>query len=108
MGTTGPSLFDLILGGTLTLLVLEAARRSVGLAIPLMVVLLMGYIFAGESFPGMWKLKGINLEFVLSSLYYSPLGIFGSVTGMSATFISMFIIFGSLLSATGGGKPSST
>ena len=104
MGTTGPSLFDLILGGTLTLLVLEAARRSVGLAIPLMVVLLMGYIFAGESFPGMWKLKGINLEFVLSSLYYSPLGIFGSVTGMSATFISMFIIFGSLLSATGGGK----
>ncbi len=75
-----------------------------GPAIPLMVVLLLGYIFAGESFPGMWKLKGIGLDFVLGSLYYSPLGIYGSVTGMSATFISMFIIFGSLLSATGGGK----
>jgi TRAP transporter 4TM/12TM fusion protein len=104
VGSAGASSFDLILGGALMLLVLEAARRSVGIAIPLMVVLLLGYIFMGESFPGMWKLKGINLEFVLGSLYYSPLGIYGSVTGMSATFISMFIIFGSLLSATGGGK----
>ncbi len=104
MGTTGATNFDLVLGGALVLLVLEAARRSVGPAIPLMVVLLLGYIFAGESFPGMWKLKGIGLDFVLGSLYYSPLGIYGSVTGMSATFISMFIIFGSLLSATGGGK----
>ena len=69
-----------------------------------MVFLLLGYIFAGSWFPGIWKLRGIDMEFVVNSLYYSPLGIFGSVTGMSATFISMFIIFGSLLSATGGGK----
>ena len=103
-GINGAGMFDLAIGVALILVVLEAARRTVGIAIPIMVFLLMGYIFAGSWFPGIWKLRGIDLEFVINSLYYSPLGIFGSVTGMSATFISMFIIFGSLLSATGGGK----
>lgn len=104
MGTAGAGTFDLVLGGLLVITVLEAARRSVGIAIPILVLLLAAYIFMGDSFSGIWKLRGIDLEFVLGSLYYSPLGIYGSVTGMSATFISMFIIFGSLLSATGGGK----
>jgi TRAP-type uncharacterized transport system fused permease subunit len=103
-GVREPGMTDMILGGILVLLVLEAARRTVGYAIPIMVVLLLTYIFTGSYFPGMWKIRGINLDYVLSSLYYSPLGIYGSVTGMSATFISMFIIFGSLLSATGGGR----
>lgn len=104
MGTSGATAFDLVLGAMLILTVLEAARRSVGIAIPILVLLLSTYIFMGDKFSGIWKLRGIDLEFVVGSLYYSPLGIFGSVTGMSATFISMFIIFGSLLSATGGGK----
>lgn len=104
MGTSGASAFDLVTGALLALTVLEAARRSVGIAIPLLVLFLTTYIYFGEHFSGIWKLRGIDLEFVVGSLYYSPLGIYGSVTGMSATFISMFIIFGSLLSATGGGK----
>lgn len=100
----GASTLDLILGGALTIVILDSARRSVGWAIPVMVVLLLGYIFTGSYFPGMWRLRGIDLNYVINSIYYSPLGIYGSVTGMSATFIAMFIIFGSLLSATGGGK----
>lgn len=104
MGTSGATAFDLVIGALLVLTVLEAARRSVGIAIPLLVLLLTTYIYFGEYFSGIWKLRGIDMEFVIGSLYYSPLGIYGSVTGMSATFISMFIIFGSLLSATGGGK----
>lgn len=96
--------WDMILGVCLILLVLEGARRIVGWIIPGMVTLLIAYIYFGDVFPGIWKLKGISLRFVIDSLYYSPLGIYGSVTGMSATFIAMFIIFGSLLSYTGGGK----
>jgi len=98
------SMLDLIFGAALTIVILESARRSVGWAIPIMVVVLLGYIFTGKYFPGIWRLKGIDLSYVINSIYYSPLGIYGSVTGMSATFIAMFIIFGSLLSATGGGK----
>ena len=100
----GANMFDLIIGGALTIVILDSARRSVGWAIPTMVVLLLTYIFTGHLFPGMWRLRGIDLNYVINSIYYSPLGIYGSVTGMSATFIAMFIIFGALLSATGGGK----
>jgi TRAP transporter 4TM/12TM fusion protein len=100
----GANFLDLLIGGLLAVVILDSARRSVGWAIPVMVVLLLGYIFTGDWFPGMWKLRGIDLTYIVNSVYYSPLGIYGSVTGMSATFIAMFIIFGSLLSATGGGK----
>ncbi len=100
----GASIVDLVVGGALAVVVLDSARRSVGWAIPVLVGVLLVYIFTGDYFPGMWKLRGIDLGYVINSLYYSPLGIYGSVTGMSATYIAMFIIFGSFLSATGGGK----
>lgn len=100
----GARLFDLVVGGCLAIAILDSARRSVGWAIPVLVILLTAYIFTGSHFPGMWKLKGLDLNYVINSIYYSPLGIYGSVTGMSATYIAMFIIFGSFLSATGGGK----
>ncbi|KUK57996.1 MAG: TRAP transporter, 4TM/12TM fusion protein [Synergistales bacterium 53_16] len=95
---------DLVLGVALILVILDAARRSVGWAIPVFVALLLLYIFAGSYFPGMWKLKGLSLNYVLNSLYWSALGVYGSVTGMSATFISMFIIFGALIAGAGGGR----
>ncbi|MCK5766919.1 MAG: TRAP transporter fused permease subunit, partial [Candidatus Atribacteria bacterium] len=98
------STFDLIIGSALILIILDVARRSVGWAIPAFVALLFVYVLAGSVMPGMWRLGGLSWKFVVNSVYYSPLGIYGSVTGMSATFIGMFIIFGALISAAGGGK----
>ncbi len=95
---------DLLLGIALTIVVLDATRRAVGWAIPIIVIGLIFYALFGYIFPGMWKLRGLSWKFVVNSIYFSPLGIYGSVTAMSATFISLFIIFGSLLSAGGGGK----
>ncbi len=100
----GAEPFDLVIGAALSIVILDSARRSVGWAIPIMVAAILGYIMAGDFFPGMWKLRGISLDYIVNSVYYSPLGIYGSVTGMSATFIAMFIIFGAFLSATGGGQ----
>ncbi len=97
------SLFDLVIGATLMLVVLEASRRATGLAIPICVVFMFIYVFLGPIMPGIWSHPGFPLDYVIGSVYYSYLGIYGSLTGLSATFISMFLIFGSLLSATGGG-----
>ena len=96
--------FDVILGIALLILVMEAARRTVGWIIPGMLLLLMAYVFVGPLMPGIWQMRGLPWKFVVNSIYYSPLGIYGSVTGMSATFIAMFIILGALLSVTGAGK----
>jgi len=98
------STFDLIIGSLLILVILDAARRSVGWAIPIFVALLFLYIFIGPKMTGLWRLPGLSWKFVINSVYFSPLGIYGSITGMSATFIAMFIIFGALISGAGGGK----
>lgn len=95
---------DLLLGIALTVIILDTTRRAVGWAIPIIVAGLIFYALFGDIFPGMWKLRGLSWNFVVNSVYFSPLGIYGSVTAMSATFISLFIIFGALLSAGGGGK----
>ena len=99
-----PDMIDLVLGGVLVLVVLEAARRSTGWAIPVIVVMTFGYVFAGAFMPGRWAHPGFPLSYVLESLYYSTSGIYGSLTGASATFIMMFILFGALLKASGGGQ----
>ncbi|MCE5265065.1 MAG: TRAP transporter fused permease subunit [Deltaproteobacteria bacterium] len=95
---------DLALGVFLFIVVLEAARRTMGMIIPVMLLLLVGYVFAAPYLPGIWQMRGLDWELLVNSLYFSPLGIYGAVTGMSATFISMFIIFGALLSVTGAGR----
>jgi TRAP transporter 4TM/12TM fusion protein len=95
---------DLVLGIALLILVMEMARRTVGLIIPGLLVLLIIYIFVAPWMPGVWRMRGLSWQFLVNSIYYSPLGIYGTVTGMSATFIAMFIILGALLSVTGAGK----
>ena len=99
-----PGTLDLILGGVLVLLILEAARRSTGWTIPVIVVITFVYVFAGAYMPGRWAHPGLPIDYVFESLYYSTSGIYGSLTGASATFIMMFILFGALLKASGGGQ----
>lgn len=98
------STVGLVLGALLLLAILDAARRATGWAIPICVLLMLGYVFVGPAMPGRWQHPGFPLSFVLGSVYSSSLGIYGSITGTSATFIAMFLIFGAMLGATGGGR----
>ncbi len=102
--TSSAETIDLLLGAVLMLTVLDAARRAAGLAIPLFVLAIFAYVFVGPWMPGIWTHPGFPLSYVVESLYYSTSGLYGSLTGTSATFIAMFILFGSLLQATGGGQ----
>jgi TRAP transporter 4TM/12TM fusion protein len=98
------STVELALGAVLILVLLDAARRAAGWAIPVMVALMVGYVFLGPYMPGIWTHPGFPLEHLIETLYYSSSGIYGSLTGTSATFIAMFILFGALLEVTGGGR----
>ena len=100
----GASNLDLALGIFLFIMILEATRRAIGIIIPAMLLAMVGYIFASPYLGGVWQMRGLSWDLLVNSIYYSPLGIYGSVTGMSATFIAMFVIFGALLSVTGAGK----
>ena len=95
---------DVYLGILTILLLLEAGRRAVGIAFPILTLLFLIYAYFGPHFPGMWAHRGVGIEEMIQELFLSDRGIWGMITGISATVVAMFIIFGAALSFTGGGQ----
>jgi len=104
LGYLSPTTLDLILGGIMVILVLEAARRTVGLALPILATIALLYAFFGPYFPGHWAHSGFSIKDILASLYLGELGIYGAIIRVSACVIAIFVIFGGLLVQTGGGE----
>jgi TRAP transporter 4TM/12TM fusion protein len=99
-----PEAHDLILGPILLVCILEAARRSMGWVMPIIVLVIFCYAtFVAPYMPGIWQAKSLGYEFLVGQVYSSSSGLYGAVTGYSATFIAVFLIFGALLERTGGG-----
>jgi TRAP transporter 4TM/12TM fusion protein len=99
-----PTLVDIILGIIATLLVLEATRRTAGMALPIVASAFILYGFVGPYMPGMLNHPGIPLNQFIGMNYLFSEGIFGVPLGVSATFVIVFIIFGGFLEESGGGK----
>ena len=95
---------DLAVGAVGILLVIEAARRVVGLPMVCVVLVFLGYAFAGPYMPGVLAHRGLTLSQLVSHLYFTTEGIFGIPLGVSSTFIFLFILFGAYLESTGLGK----
>lgn len=95
---------DLIVAGLAILLVLEAARRVVGLPITIVAIIFLLYAYFGPYMPGFLNHPGISFERILSTMYYSTEGILGTPLKVSSTFIFLFLIFGAFLVKTGVGN----
>jgi len=101
-GATTPQ--DLFLGACLIILVMEAGRRTTGWAFPLLTLCALIYAVYGSYVPGMFSHAGFKPVFVIRNLYQSWQGIWGSVTGISATLLAVFIIYGAFILETGAGN----
>jgi TRAP transporter 4TM/12TM fusion protein len=99
-----PTSTDLLLGVITIALVLEITRRSIGPELPIIALVFIGYAFAGPYLPGMLGHRGYSYVRVVDQLYTTTEGIFGTPLGVSATFVFMFILFGSFLDITGVGQ----
>ena len=99
-----PTFLDLFFGAMAVLLVLEAARRVVGLPISLIAALFIAYALLGPYIPGMLGHRGFAMKRILSHLYLTTEGILGLPLGVSATFVYLFILFGAFLHKSGLGK----
>ncbi|MEA1939729.1 MAG: TRAP transporter permease, partial [Candidatus Caldatribacteriota bacterium] len=100
-----PNSMDVYLGVILTLLTLEATRRTVGL--PLMLVASFFLLYAlviGPYMPGRFSHGTFSINRVAYYLYLTDAGIFGTPLGVSASFVYLFILFGAILNKTGAGK----
>jgi TRAP transporter 4TM/12TM fusion protein len=96
-----PSIADLIMGAMLVLLVFEAARRILGLALPIVCGLFLLYGLFGQYLPGALAHRGYGLDQIISQLALGTEGIFGIPILVSATYIFLFILFGSFLEHAG-------
>ena len=95
---------DLNLGILLLLLVLDAARRSLGWIFPVLVSLSILYALFGQFVPGQFGHGGFSWEVIVRNLYVSPQGFWGVMLQISATILAIFLIFGAVLLKTGGGE----
>ena len=99
-----PTTLDVIVGVIGVLLVIEAARRVVGIPMVCVVLAFLAYAFLGAYMPGALAHRGLTVSQLISHLYYTTEGIFGIPLGVSSTFIFLFILFGAYLEGTGLGK----
>ncbi len=99
-----PEQLDLIMGAIAILLVLEATRRSIGIALPIIASVFLVYAYFGPHMPGILAHRGFSLRRIISHLYLTTEGIFGIPIGVSATFVFMFVLFGSVLEQSGIGE----
>lgn len=95
---------DWIMGAVTILVLLEATRRSVGLTMVVLVGLFMFYAWIGPLIPGQFGHSGATVQRIATHSYLGSDGIYGLTLGVVVTFVFVFILFGALLSKTGGGN----
>lgn len=95
---------DIIVGAIGILLVIEACRRVVGWPIVIIATGFVMYAYFGASMPGFLMHRGYSVTRIISHLFYTTEGIIGMPIGVSATYIFLFILFGSFLEKTGIGQ----
>ena len=99
-----PTSTDVFIGAIGIILIIEAARRVVGIPMVCVVLFFIGYAFAGPYMPGLLAHRGLSIEHFVSHVYFTTEGVFGIPLGVSSTFIFLFILFGAYLEGTGLGK----
>jgi TRAP transporter 4TM/12TM fusion protein len=99
-----PILRDLIMGAALVILLLEAARRVIGPALPIIAMLFCGYAFFGPYMPDLIAFKGVSLNRFMGQMTMSTEGIYGIPLDVSATIVFLFVLFGSMLDKAGAGR----
>ena len=84
------------------LLVIEAARRALGLALPLLAGTFILYALFGAAFPDwLFPHRGYSIPRVVAQTFLHSQGIFGVALNVMFTYVFLFVIFGAFLEATG-------
>jgi len=95
---------DIVVGVVLVILLLEAARRSLGPFLVIVACLFIFYAFFGPYMPDVIAFKGVSFRRFMSQTTISTEGIYGIPLDVSATIVFLFVLFGSMLDKAGGGK----
>jgi TRAP transporter 4TM/12TM fusion protein len=99
-----PILRDIVIGLVLVVLLLEAARRVIGPALPVIAIFFIIYAFFGPYMPDLIAFKGVSLNRFMGQMTMSTEGIYGIPLDVSATIVFLFVLFGAMLDKAGAGR----
>ena len=98
-----PIMRDIVVGLILIVLLLEASRRVIGPALPVISILFVAYAFLGPYMPDIIAFKGVSLNRFIGQMTMSTEGIYGIPLDVSATIVFLFVLFGAMLHRAGAG-----
>jgi len=99
-----PTNWDIFFGGAIILLTLEACRRTVGMALVIVIGGVLAYALLGHLLPPPWGHRGYNVVRLIGHLFITQDGIFGVSLDVSVSLITLFVIYGAILEQTGAGR----
>jgi TRAP transporter 4TM/12TM fusion protein len=95
---------DVVVGLALTVLLLEASRRVIGPALPVIAIAFCAYSFLGPYMPDIIAFKGVSMDRFIGQMTMSTEGIYGIPLDVSATIVFLFVLFGAMLDKAGAGR----
>ncbi|MCV6639350.1 TRAP transporter permease [Candidatus Albibeggiatoa sp. nov. NOAA] len=95
---------DIIIAMITTFFLLEASRRVLGPALAIVAIVFLVYDHFGPYMPEMIAHRGASLNKLAGHMFLTTEGIFGVPLGVSASFVFLFVLFGSLLEKAGAGQ----
>ncbi len=99
-----PTYLDLTMGVIAILVTLEAARRTVGILVPLVVMGFFVYAALGSFVPAPFNTASFNWIRLVGHNVMGTQGLFGVPTDVAASYIILFTIYGAVLGASGATK----
>ena len=94
--------YDTAIGLAGLLLVIEAARRALGLALPLLAAVFIVYALFGSALPDwLFPHRGYTIPRIVGQTFLHSQGIFGVALNVMFTYVFLFVIFGAFLEVTG-------
>ncbi|MCH2210819.1 MAG: TRAP transporter fused permease subunit [Fuerstiella sp.] len=85
-----------------TLLILEATRRSIGWALPILAGSFLTYALYGSSMPDwLFPHRGYSVERIAAQCFLRTEGVFSIAMSVMFTYVFLFVVFGAFLEISG-------
>jgi TRAP transporter 4TM/12TM fusion protein len=102
--STLPGMLDVFFGVVAILMLLELSRRLVDKTFALVVMAFMLYCYFGRYLPGVLAHRGYPVDRIVGHMYMTLEGIFGVPLEVSASFVILFVVYGTFMDAAGAGN----
>ncbi len=99
-----PTTMDIVMSIIAIIVILEAARRVIGIDLPILGVIFLVYSYFGPYLPGILAHRGYSVKTISTYMFLTLEGIYSTPLAVAATYVFLFVLFGVLAEKTGLGQ----